>query len=290
MNLRGFVSANAMVNEGLPSEEEVKPKAAKVLGIPWNTDNDDIRLAFPQWAQEGPCTRRVVLSTIASLFDPLGIAGPALLKAKLFFQRLWGMTGGWDDPIEPEWREQWLQITGGWKGQELNLPRFVLHSEWSDLQLHVFADASEVAFSAAVYIRSLGPDGAQCRLVFAKNRLKPKKAASTLTIPRMELLGILIGVRAVALVEKQLQHPVSETHLWSDSRIALGWVESSTPQPQFVQNRLTEIRKHPELTFHFVRTHDNPADLGTRGAKPSELRDNALWWNGPDWLVHPTTE
>ena len=28
----------------------------------------------------------------------------------------------------------------------------------------------------------------------------------------------------------------------------------------------------------------NPADLGTPGVSPTELRDNALWWNRPPFL------
>ena len=29
---------------------------------------------------------------------------------------------------------------------------------------------------------------------------------------------------------------------------------------------------------------DNPADIGSRGVKASELKDSRLWWEGPEWL------
>ena len=37
--------------------------------------------------------------------------------------------------------------------------------------------------------------------------------------------------------------------------------------------------------WQHVSTEENPADLCTRGANPSELADSPLWWNGPDWLT-----
>ncbi|GFY04618.1 hypothetical protein TNCV_4417011 [Trichonephila clavipes] len=34
-------------------------------------------------------TKRMVLSTIARIFDPLGLLGPIITWAKIFMQRLW---------------------------------------------------------------------------------------------------------------------------------------------------------------------------------------------------------
>lgn len=34
-------------------------------------------------------TKRIVLKTIAFTYDPMGWITPAMLKAKIFFQRLW---------------------------------------------------------------------------------------------------------------------------------------------------------------------------------------------------------
>lgn len=33
-----------------------------------------------------------------------------------------------------------------------------------------------------------------------------------------------------------------------------------------------------------MRSEDNPADLGSRGATPAELTSSDLWWHGPRWL------
>jgi hypothetical protein len=46
-----------------------------------------------------------------------------------------------------------------------------------------------------------------------------------------------------------------------------------------------EIRQNTHVTFHYVNTKENPADIATRGFSPEELQDSALWWNGPQWLA-----
>jgi hypothetical protein len=34
-----------------------------------------------------------------------------------------------------------------------------------------------------------------------------------------------------------------------------------------------------------VHTDQNPADLCTRGASPTQLAESSFWWEGPDWLT-----
>ena len=44
-------------------------------------------------------TKRVVLSFVARLFDPLGFLVPFVMTVKVLFQRLWLNGLEWDDPI-----------------------------------------------------------------------------------------------------------------------------------------------------------------------------------------------
>ena len=118
-------------------------------------------------------------------------------------------------------------------------------------------------------------------LLYSKMRLAPQKTTS---IPRLELLGVVIGVRAITFVHNQLHRHVESQHLWTDSRCVLFWITSPKRMSRFVENRLTTIREHPALTFHYVPTKDNPADLATRGTSALDLRDTSQWWNGPPWL------
>ena len=47
-------------------------------------------------------TKRQVLTTIASFFDPLGYLTPTTVKMRLFLQNLWIQKKGWDDQLENE--------------------------------------------------------------------------------------------------------------------------------------------------------------------------------------------
>ena len=59
--------------------------------------------------------------------------------------------------------------------------------------IHTFSDASEKAYAAASYVCHEYEDGAvSTRLVAAMSRLAPLK---TMSIPRLELIGALTGLR-----------------------------------------------------------------------------------------------
>ena len=53
----------------------------------------------------------------------------------------------------------------------------------------------------------------------------------------------------------------------------------------FVANRIGEIQMFTEPSQWHALTEENPADLCTRGATPSELADSSLWWISPEWLT-----
>lgn len=64
-------------------------EARKTLGIYWSTIEDRISYAFKQTPKEqNRITKRVLLSQIAQLFDPLGLLGPVIIKAKTIMQEL----------------------------------------------------------------------------------------------------------------------------------------------------------------------------------------------------------
>ena len=115
-------------------------------------------------------------------------------------------------------------------------------------------------------------------LIFSKTRLAPEH----ITIPRLELLGVLIGVRAVRFVEEQLALPVTSKILWTDSQCVLHWIRTAKPLPVFVTNRLNEIRSSQGICFRYVQSEDNPADIATRGKPATEL--SSFWWTGLQWL------
>ncbi|KAL3077417.1 hypothetical protein niasHT_033955 [Heterodera trifolii] len=283
-NLREFVTNSPEVMKAIPEEDRLNKPKVKVLGLIWDTDKDEIVFEFPTHGLEKLATRRLVLSFLASLFDPLGLMGPCIQPLKLFFQTLWEEKKGWDDVLSEKEQTQWASFQENWKDQTLKIPRRAMLQGNPSLELHAFVDASIHTFAAAIYIRAVEGSQISVWLIFSKNRLKPKNASKALTVPRMELMAILIGIRGLKFVADQIRRPISQLHIWGDSQIALSWIASKEAQPKFIERRVKEIRTLNECAFHFVRTAENPADIATRGAKPGELKDKSLWWNGPSWL------
>ena len=104
------------------------------------------------------------------------------------------------------------------------------------------------------------------------------------TIPRLELLAVLIGIRGLKFVESSLQIPIKKKILWTDSTCVLNWIKSNKPLPTFVENRLKEIRDQNDVEYHYVNTKENPADMASRGRKLRDLIKDELWRHGPHWL------
>ena len=77
---------------------------------------------------------------------------------------------------------------------------------------------------------------------------------------------------------------IDSLNFWGDSNIVLAWLKNDQNYKQFVSNRTAEILKltEPEVC-RYCPTDCNPAGIGTRGQTILELRNNSLWFNGPDW-------
>ena len=72
----------------------VKPDEAKLLGLPWNKREDTLAVSFK--GDFVGTTKREVLKSLASVFDPLGVASLTVLVGKRIYreacdQRLLGM-------------------------------------------------------------------------------------------------------------------------------------------------------------------------------------------------------
>ena len=82
----------------------------------------------------------------------------------------------------------------------------------------VFCDASKYAHAAIVYLRQEEGETCTNSLIFSKTILSINKDIS---IPRLELLVALVGVRRTRFVEKELKQELDQKHLWLDSQCVL---------------------------------------------------------------------
>ncbi|KRY26864.1 hypothetical protein T01_389 [Trichinella spiralis] len=238
----------------LPAEEIFRDRYSclwKNLGISWNPQEDELTFRPPELAaNQDQETKRNLLRTATSVFDPLGGLTPFTVRAKRMFQSLW----------QTELNE--LPC--------IAMPRAYFQfspTEASRLELYGFGDASEAAYAAVVYLRAVKtPDDVQVSFVTAKSRVAPLKKLSTL---RLELMAALLCARLVCYVRKELALDVEACHAG-------------------VTARVREIQVLTlSLWWRYIPTEDNPADLASGGCTVKNLSTSLKWWQGPTWLRGP---
>ena len=77
----------------------------RTLGIMWCAESDTFQ--FRIIIQDRPLTRRGILSTLCSVYDPLGFVAPLILMGKQILQDLCRCNADWDDPIGEQLRPKW---------------------------------------------------------------------------------------------------------------------------------------------------------------------------------------
>ena len=273
-----------------PSRERLK-----VLGVGWDNQRDllFLDLASPlETINNGTITKRAILGATSKFYDPLGLLSPVIILSKIIFQAICKSKVDWDDPVDSFLHEQWLKLVQDTrKVGVVELKRHYFRgSSSADLQsaqLHGFADASEKAYGAVVYLRvELISGTVFTQLVSSKTRVAPINGE---TIPRMELMGALILARLISTVLTAFKGTlnIDSVFCWLDSQIALWWIWGVNKEfKQFVQNRVVEIRRLVKPTqWNYCPTESNPADICSRGSMASKLVANRMWWNGSDFLL-----
>ena len=123
------------------------------------------------------------------------------------------------------------------------------------------------AYATAIYLHQSCSDSCKVDLIFSKTRLAPEN----MTIPRLELMGVLVGVCALKFVTSELHLQLTSIIVFTDSMCVLRWLRSHRPLSVFVTNGLKEIRSLEGTVFEHVSSEDNPADLATGGGYPKGL-------------------
>ena len=266
----------------------------KALGVGWDNEKDVLQFEFGNLRDllgNSILTKRTVLGTVAKLYDPLGFLSPVTLLLKILFQQLCKARIGWDTPLSTDISQQVRDIIEDLVYMKaLTMDRHYFNglamAQLKQIQMHGFADASERAYGAVVYLRVETEAGdVFTKLVSSRTRVAP---ISGDTVPRLELMGALILARLMNSISSALKGTlnINEMFCWLDSQIALWWIWGVTREfKQFVQNRVTEIRGlvQPDM-WNYCPTEHNPADIASRGMKASGLIENELWWSGPQFL------
>nr|CAI5866999.1 unnamed protein product [Callosobruchus analis] len=164
-------------------------KTTKILGLTWSGCNDKLLYTVHKEQMCSRNTKRSILSSIAKIFDPLGLLAPCVSLAKMIMQSLWVEKCDWDEEAPECVKRVWEKYNGELSYlEDLAIPRQVICDSNAEMTLVGFADASEKAYGACIYIVSEFNDHRHTNLLCAKSKLAPIKK---LTTPRLELLAAL---------------------------------------------------------------------------------------------------
>ncbi|XP_036346425.1 uncharacterized protein LOC118755709 [Rhagoletis pomonella] len=171
----------------------------KALGLVWDPVKDKLLFSFVPQRELDKNSKRSALSTLARCYDPLGLMGPTLTKAKILLQRMWRDKLEWDESLPQSLNTAWSAFCSGFADiQHLSFPRYVLQPG-AITEIHVFCDASLEAYGACGYTRSAKDSKVQVHLLCSKARVAPLK---TITVPKLELCAATLLAQLMGYVSK----------------------------------------------------------------------------------------
>ena len=224
-------------------------------------------------------------SQLASQFDPLSIVAPLLLGGKLILQKVAASGVDWDDAVSDEVKKDWKKwLETSNVLNEFCIPRnFLLeHTELrndAEYQLHGFCDASDSAFSCAIYLRGVSAGEAQVSFVIGTSKL---------------VITHQKGLEAAKMLSELMLQTFKASHdlnckifCWTDSQVVLKWiVNPNLSLARFVKSCVDRIfLVVSSSSWRYVNTILNPKDVGTRVQSCKQPSSLDLWLKGPSFLL-----
>jgi len=286
--LDNLPSSDRQTESNLEIQEDEKIKA---LGLYWNPRLDFFSFNLHKM-ESTIVTKRIVLSEISKIFDPLGWLAPLIINVKILIQTMWLKSLSWDESLPLDMNGHWNQfVTELQPIEAIKIPRNVFAGNRVDAEIHGFADASEKAYAAVIYVRCKNQDEYQTRLLCSKTKIAPshriiESSSSKVSLPKLELCGAVLLSRLMNAVKQSMRMVFKEEYAWTDSTVTLAWIQGHPSKwKTFIGNRVSEIQDLvPPIHWRHVKSGDNPADPASRGISAAKLVDSQMWWNGPQFL------
>ncbi|GFS94181.1 integrase catalytic domain-containing protein [Trichonephila clavipes] len=164
------------------------------------------------------------------------------------FKQLWQCKLDWDDVLPNSITNEWREFVTTLKCiEQVKTNRFIMVDNNVRIVLQGFADASETAYGAVVYLQCFLHNGAaKVSILASKSRVAPIRVIS---IPRLELCACVLLAQLVKKIRSTLRLNISDIVLHTDSTIALSWLNTPSKRLKtFVANRVAKVQ---ELTEGF---------------------------------------
>lgn len=260
------------------------------LGLLWNVGTDTFTFKVDE--NQKPFTRRGVLSTVNSLYDPLGFLAPITIQGRQILRELTGLRDDWDAPLPDNSKAEWCK----WKESLQDLQSLQIQRPYTSLsttnaqkrELCVFADASVKAIASVAYIKVSTSESTEVGFMFGKTKLAPQ---SGLTIPRLELCAAVLAVEVAELIVAEMDISFDNIEYYTDSKVVLGYIYNQTRRFYvYVHNRVQRILQstHPNQ-WKYVPSELNPADCASRSVTAAQL-SSTTWLEGPAFLLKPSVQ
>ena len=314
--MTGDVNQHVDMQMNMTKNDENK---LKVLGMKWETEGDffrfDVILNFQKRDKnknqtkcnsrescelDFPCnlTRRMVLSLLASIYDPLGLILPYILKGKILMRNLikqkTKLNGGldWDECLNVEMQGAWKQFfLGLFDAREIKFRRSVKPlNTIGNPTLIIFSDASQDSFGACAFIRwQVSEEEYEARLIAAKSRMAPNRA---ITIPCLEMCGAVLAVRLRETIINEMNFAFTEIIHIVDSSIVLSQIRKDSHKFKiFIANRVAEIQRKSKVDeWNWINSNENIADYVTKPRDMDDLKTESSWQKGPPFLTRKRQE
>ena len=186
----------------------------RALGVFWCIQNNTFQFRIE--SKDNILTKRAILATVSSIFDPIGFVATFLLESKKILQELFWSGSSWDDPIfnnlSSRWRKWRLEVKNL---ETLKIQHCVKPGNFGEVkitELNHFSDASEKGYCQCY-----------CSFVSGKARVKSLKQV---TIPRLELTAAVMSAEINKFLKVELKLADVKEYFWVDSKIVFGYINN----------------------------------------------------------------
>ena len=297
-DLQQFATNNCALQGKIDADKMTKTDSVvKFFGMQWDRINDTLN-PFPINFDVNACTKRMILSSLNSVYDLFNVYGPMINRAKLFFQRLQiDKSLEWDTVIPVDLQNEWVKIVKQANSTPTINVKRCIGSRDSSYSLVAFSDASSAIYGVVVYI--LDNQTGDISFLCAKNKVVSTKLNNK-SIPSLEMQGVCLATDLLIdlydqLTGDKLVLKINVTNLvvYTDSMVCLSWIKSyfinydkMQKRSVFVMNRLKQIgdncEKFPVL-FRYIEGRDNPGDYISRPVSYNKL-SKTDYFEGPKFL------
>lgn len=294
-NLRSWMTNYGPLKEKMAIDSTIvqhDEPLEKLLGYLYDPEGDTIKLADFKVNKTPNPTKRQILSQISQVFDPLSLTLPVTIRGRMLMRKIWAEKTEWDEPVTPECLNLWVKLREDLEALKvINYPRMSVDAETGEKKhLNIFCDGSKSCYGFCCYVTT---EFGTSQLIFSKGKLTPDGKS----IPQTELLSVYLALKCLPLIlESFPRNTFQEIYVWCDAQIVLEWllVGGSKINNKFTKNRIKdavqmkndlESENQISISYKYVNTTENVADMITRGLKTKEFINNlSTWAHGPTWL------